>query len=557
MLMLGCQPTGSNVPEEGPAPEPWFEDVTAKVGLGFVHDAGPVGSYFMPLVMGSGAALIDINNDGRLDIYFLQNGGPKGTRNRLYQQLPGGTFKDVSEGSGLDIAGYFMGAAVGDVNNDGYPDLLLTEYKGIRLFLNNGNGTFTDITRQSGLENTWWGMSASFLDYDRDGWLDLVVVNYVDYDPGRVCDGDSGETDFCGPNFFKGTVTRLFRNLGPGSAKGARTIRFQDATDSSGLGHKPGPGLGVLCADFNGDGWIDILVANDAQPNHLWINRRDGTFREDAAARGLAYNGQGMAQGSMGIAIGDIDGDGLFDVFITHLTDETNTLWRQGPRGLFQDYTVAGGVAAAHWRGTGFGTVLADFNHDGALDLALVNGRVLRRPQSIRGSLEAFWNQYAERNQLLVNDGRGRFRDLSRTDPFGQLATVSRGLACGDVDGDGALDLLVTTVAGPPRLYRNIAPKGGHWLRLRVLDPAHQRDAIGAVVTVQAGGRRWVSAVTPGSSYLCSNDPCVHFGLGRVDRVDAIGVRWPDGETTEEVFAGPAADQLVVLRRGEGKRTDK
>jgi hypothetical protein len=556
-LLLGCHPSASSVPEDGPVPEPWFEDITQKVGLRLVHDPGPLGGYFMPQIMGSGAALIDINNDDRLDIYFLQNGGPKGARNRLYQQLPDGTFKDVSQGSGLDIAGYFMGVAVGDVNNDGHADLLLTEYKGIRLFLNNGNGTFTDITRQSGLENALWGTSASFLDYDRDGWLDLVIVNYVDYDTSRACDGDSGEPDFCGPNLFKGTVTKLFRNLGPGGGGGARGVRFQDVTGSSGLARKPGPGLGVICADFNGDGWIDILVANDAQPNHLWINRRDGTFREEAAARGLACNGQGLAQGSMGIAVGDIDGDGLFDVFITHLTDETNTLWRQGPRGLFQDDTVSAGVAAAHWRGTGFGTVLADFNHDGAPDLALVNGRVVRRPQAMRAPLESFWSQYEERNQLFVDEGQGRFRDLSSTDPFGQHAAVSRGLACGDLDGDGAVDLLVTVVGQAPRLYRNVAPKAGHWLRVRALDPALHRDALGAVVTVLAGGRRWVGAVAPGSSYLCSNDPYVHFGLGRAERVDAIRVRWPDGALTEEVFAGRAADQLVVIRRGEGTPASK
>jgi hypothetical protein len=568
-LVLGCGSSVSNQPAAAPAPPPWFQDVTEESGLRFTHDAGPLTDYFMPQIMGSGAALFDFDNDGLLDIYLLQNGGPKGAKNRLYRQTPGGTFKDVSAGSGLDVAGYHMGVAVGDVNNDGWPDVLVTGYQGIRLFLNNGDGTFTDRTRESGLENALWGGSAGFVDYDRDGWLDLVVVNYVAYDPARKCDGTSGGRDYCGPNVFPGTVTKLFRNLGriqasrdtsPKRQRGdipprpeAPAVRFEDVTVASGLGRKPGPGLGVVCADFNGDGWPDIFVANDGLPNHLWINQRNGTFQEEAEARGLAFNGVGMAGGSMGVAVGDIDGDGLFDVFVTHLTNETHTLWQQRPRGLFRDRTVAAGVTASRWRGTGFGTVLADFNHDGALDLALVNGRVLRGPENVADGLDPFWVPYAERNQLFANDGSGRFRDLSPTDPFGQSLGVSRGLACGDVDGDGAPDLLVTTAGGPARLYRNVAPKEGHWLLVRALDPALDRDAYGAVVTVHAGGRRWVGLVNPGSSYLCSNDPRAHFGLGAAEKVDSIGVRWPDGDSAEEVFPGGAADRVVVLRRGEGK----
>lgn len=548
VLSPGCSPSGLEHPTDGPVSPPWFEDMTEKAGLRFTHDAGPIEGYFMPQIMGSGAALFDFNNDGRLDIYLLQNGGPSGAKNRLFQQLPDGIFKEVTAGSGLDVAGHFMGVAIGDVNNDGHPDVLLTEYKGVRLFLNNGDGTFTNITAGSGLDNPLWAMSASFVDFDRDGWLDLVVANYVDYDPDHTCEGNSQERDYCGPNVFKGSVTNLFRNCGTG-----HRVRFQDVTASSGLGGKPGPALGVGCADFNGDGWPDIFVANDGQPNHLWINRRDGTFREEAVTRGLAYNGFGMPQGSMGIALGDTDGDGLFDVFVTHLTDETNTLWRQGPRGFFQDTTAAAGVAAAGWRGTGFGTVLADFNHDGAPDLALVNGRVLRGPRQDGDLLGPFWSRYAERNQLFVNDGGGRFRDLSPTDPFGRLPGVSRGLVCGDIDGDGALDLLVTTVGGPARLYRNVAPKEGHWVSVRAFDPARKRDALGAVVTIHAGGRRQVQTVISGSSYLCSNPSRVHFGLGSAQRLDAIHIRWPDGDSAEEVFAGRDADRALVLCRGEGQ----
>jgi hypothetical protein len=331
-------------------------------------------------------------------------------------------------------------------------------------------------------------------------------------------------------------------------------VHFEDVTAKAGLGRTPGPGLGVVCADFSGDHWPDILVANDAKPNRLWINQKDGTFKDEAVARGVAYNGLGHPEGNMGIALGDVDGDGLFDVYITHLTEETNTLWGQGPRGLFRDRTAAAGLASPRWRGTGFGTVLADFDHDGAPDLAVVNGRVgrtkLARPEAGLGS----WGPYAERNQLFANDGTGRFRDLSpRNGPFCGTAAVSRGLACGDLDGDGALDLVVTTLAGRARVYRNVVPGRGHWLLVRALDPALRRDAYGAEITVEAGGRRWRRWVNPGYSYLCSNDPRAHFGLGPAGHVDAVRVVWPDG--AEEVFPGGAADRSVVVRKGEGRVT--
>jgi hypothetical protein len=313
--------------------------------------------------------------------------------------------------------------------------------------------------------------------------------------------------------------------------------------------------LGAFCGDFNGDGWPDIFVANDAKPNHLWINQHDGTFKEEAVARGIAYNAMGRAEANMGVAIGDVDGDGLFDVFVTHLTDETNTLWKQGPRGMFQDRTVRLGLANPRWRGTGFGTLLGDFDHDGALDLAVVNGRV-KRPVGVSvggsGTADSFWHSYAERNQLFANQGDGRFRDISpQNGPFCGTPRVSRGLVCGDIDNDGALDLLVTSISAPVRLYRNVAPKRGHWLIVRALDPALRRDAYGAEIHVRAGGRRWVRCINPGYSFLCSNDPRAHFGLGQADHIDQIQVLWPDG--SEESFDGRDVDQLVVLRRGEGK----
>jgi hypothetical protein len=529
----------------------------------------------MPQVIGSGGALFDFDNDGRLDIYLVQNGGPNSqAKNRLFRQGADGHFIDVSEGSGLDIAGYGMGVAVGDVNNDGWPDVLVSQYGGLRLFLNNGNGTFTDISKEAGVDSVLWATSAAFVDYDRDGWLDLVVINYVNYDPSLPCGTPAGQPDFCHPRMFEGTVTKLYRNIGTSAERGAQSaareaptpglraprsalpVRFEDVTLKAGLAHARGPGLGVVCADFNGDHWPDIFVANDGKPNHLWINQQDGTFKEEAVLRGVAYNAMGKAEGNMGIAVGDVDGDGLFDVFVTHLTDETNTLWKQGPRGVFQDRTGASNLSRPRWRGTGFGTILADFDHDGALDLAVVNGAVRRKEPPPGTSVDSFWSPYAERNQLFVNDGRGNFRDISENNaPFCGTAAVSRALVCGDIDNDGALDLLVTAIAGPARLYRNVAPKRGHWLMIRALDPVLNRDDYGAEITVQAGEHRWMRCVNPAYSYLCSNDPRAHFGLGAIERVDRIDVVWADG--TEEMFPGQAVDQLLLLRKGTGKPPSK
>jgi hypothetical protein len=563
-FLISCKQQPCGPAEKIPAPPggvpAWFEDVSDAVGLDFVHDAGISGQFHMPEIVGSGGALFDYDGDGRLDLYLVQNGGPQGPSNRLYHQRSDGTFEDVSKGSGLDVAGFNMGVAVGDVNNDGRPDVLFTQYGGIKLFLNDGGGTFRDATRKAGLDNPAWATSAAFLDYDRDGRLDLVVANYVDYTPDWVCTSPDGRLDYCAPKVFSGRASRLFHNVSP---PGSREVRFEDVTLASGLGRRPGPGLGVHCADFDGDGWIDILIANDGKSNHLWINQHNGTFTEQAARRGLACNSLGIVQANMGIALGDVNGDGLFDVFITHLTSETHGLWMQDPRGVFLDRVGATGVVTGHWRGTGFGVVLADFDHDGALDLAIANGRVSRADTPGDPALGPHWSPYGERNQLFAGDGKGHFRDLSLDNPaLCGKANVARGLAWGDVNNDGALDLLVTTAGGRARLYLNRTPNRGHWLMVRARDPRHHRDAYGAEVRIKAGGSSWQRLVNPGDSYLCSSDPRVHFGLGTAQRLESLQVRWPEdraGRWEEFVLteADHQVDRPVIVERGKGRMQKK
>ena len=553
----GCRKPAESTPvSAAPAAPPaqtWLEDVTDKVGLNFVHDVGPIGTYFMPESVGSGAALFDLDGDGRMDVLLLQNAGTNSTaRHQLFHQESDGRFRDISAGSGLDLPGLGMGVAIGDVDNDGQPDVFITEYDRVRLLRNLGGGKFREITSEAGIANPHWATSAAFFDYDRDGWLDLIVVNYVDYSHTTKCLDPQGKPAYCGPSGFPGTVSRLFHNLGA-HAGGSR---FEDVTMSAGLGKLAGPGLGVVCVDVNGDRWPDLLIANDGHVNWLLINQHNGTFTEEAARRGIAYNEMGVVQANMGIALGDVDGDGLFDVLITHLSTETHALWKQGPRGFFQDRTSAARVAASAWRGTGFGTVMSDLNNDGAPDLIVVNGGIKRltvdsAPQG-KANRDPFWNGYEQRSQIFANDGSGAFTDRSAADlDFSGTAAVARGLAVGDLDNDGGQDLLVTRIAAPARVYHNVAPRG-HWLTVRVVDPAcGGRDAYGAEVTVSAGGRRRTVWVNPSQSYLCSSDPRAHFGLGPTLRVEGVNVVWPDG--SEEQFDGGPADQIVTLRKGSGK----
>lgn len=562
-LLRSREPPVEAIRTAGPSGEspPLLVEVTQSVGIDFVHRTRTADPYFFPNIMGSGCALLDFDQDGLLDL-FLVNGGNESEAslagsNRLYRQDRSGSFVDVTSGSGLESTAFGMGVAVGDVNNDGLPDVYVTNYGPDRLYLNVGNGRFSDVTEAAGIENARWGASGCFLDYDRDGWLDLYVTNYVDYFESKQCGDATGQRDFCGPQAFSGTVDKLFRNVTGESAAddqaSLRLPRFSDETVRSGNAERSGPGLGVLSADFNEDGWPDLYIANDGAPNWLWINQRDGTFVDEAVLLGCATDVLGRSQAGMGVALGDLDGDGRSDLFVTHLAGEMNALyWNRGSVG-FEEDSVTAGLGTVSFPYTGFGTAMVDLEHDGDLDMLVVNGRVKRSASSATAATLAggdFWQAYAEPNHVFANES-GAFGAASG-EPFSEPVEVSRGLAVGDLDNDGDVDALLTNCGGHARVYRNEAPKQGNWLIVRAVEPDFGgRDAYGALVIVAAGEQRWRRHVNPAFSYLSSNDPRVHFGLGVSESVDRIEVIWPDG--SKETFPGGPAGRHVVLEHGKGE----
>lgn len=581
---------GPQWPSRLPSRAESLTDVTDASGLDFQHVVGPLGTYFMPESIGAGGGLLDFDGDGRLDVYLVNCGRspqavgefPPGTRveNRLFRQTEQGTFEDVTAHSGLGDTGYGAGCAIGDINNDGLPDVYVTNYGRDRLFQNNGDGTFRDVTLTSGIDNTDWGTSAAFFDYNRDGRLDLIVVNYT-ADPQfghsvacgfpRGTVGKHNIVSYCGPHKFQPTVDRLFRNDGlKQNEQGQQAIRFTDVTKSAGLDAVQTYGFGVVCADLTRDGWPDVFVTNDGDANRLWVNQRDGTFSEEAKLRGAAYNRKGVAEAGMGVAVGDVNHDDFTDLVVTHLSRETTTLYQSLGSDGFTDATETARLDKPTYPRTGWGAALVDLNHDGALDLPLVHGLVIpchsgfpfhgedtfivRRDRIT--DAKAFWQDYADANLLLMGDGQGGFRDASLTGgDFCAAVASGRSLISGDLDNDGDIDLLVTNCGGRARLYRNDFAKQGHWLTVRAIDPRHNRDAYGAEIVVKTGGRTFLQIASPAFSYLASNDPRVHFGLGDAAKYDEIIVRWPDGpvNTSTEVFPGGAVDRFVVLRRGEGR----
>jgi dUTPase len=543
-------------PEAGPAPKAaaasgWFTDATARTGLNFVHETGATGELHLPEIMCAGAALADLDGDGLLDAY-LTNGSfelsadrpdPRPT-NRLFLQQPDGTFLDATARSGLGDDGYGLGVATGDVDNDGDIDVYLTNLGTDRLYLNGGDGRFVDATERAGLDVPGYSSSAVFCDYDADGLLDLYVARYVRFSPGQVCTDSTGRPDYCNPKAYNPMSDTLLRNRGDGT--------FEDVSQAAGLTTVAAAGLGVVCEDFDDDGHADFYVANDAYPNQLWINQGDGTFRDRAVMMGTAYNLEGRAEAGMGVIAADLDDDADPDLFMTHLPSESNTFYRNLGGGLFEDATGASGLAQSSLPFTGFGTVAFDAELDGDLDILVANGRVLRAVEQTGSRLPAPWSAYAEPNLLYLNAGAARFvlqprQGSAFTDPI----EVSRGLAIGDVDRDGDVDVLVANAQSPARLYLNEAPREGHWLSVRAVDPRFRRDAIGAKVTLHGEGYLRTSTIRTGFSYLSSSEPVAHFGLGRNAPPEEVEVRWNDGLV--EWFPVPGVDRRIEVARGTGE----
>ncbi len=535
--------------------KPLFVESASATGLSFTHVTGATGEYYMAEVMGAGGALFDYDGDGDLDVFLVQ-GGPLdgkprtgGPTSRLFRNdlaVSGGTrtlrFTDVTDRAGVGLRAYGMGAAVADYDNDGDQDLLVTAFGPETLFRNNGDGTFTDVTAQAGVSDPFWSTSAAFADYDRDGDLDLFVANYLDFTVAgnKVCRDAVGARDYCSPRSYRPVPDRLYRNDGNG--------RFTDATGASGVSKADGAGLGVAAGDYNGDGWIDFYVANDANANQLWINRRDGTFADEGLISGSAVNAAGNPEGSMGIASGDFDADGDEDLFVTNIIGETFVLYANDGKGNFEDVRARAGLAAATAGFTGFGTDWFDYDNDGLLDLFVANGAV-NIVESQRGQPRPF----RMTNQLFRNTG-GRFTDTTaQAGPALAAPNIARGAAFGDVDNDGDVDVLVTTNGGPVALLINEAAAGNHWIQIRPGQGPGNRSALGARVGVERRGKPtlWRRVKTDGS-YLSAGDPRVHVGLGDTPAIDAVVVQWPDGG--RERFTLRDVDRAVALKRGSGKQ---
>ncbi len=527
---------------EATAGPPWFEEASAARGIDFVHRSGHDGKHLFPEIIGGGAALFDMDGDGDLDAYLVQSGdlaaGPQeSSANRLFENDGSGHFRDVTDGSGTGDTGYGMGVTTGDYDNDGDVDLYVTNYGPNVLLRNEGAGRFVDVTGLAGVGDPSWSTSTSFLDYDADGDLDLFVANYVHWTPGaeQDCYNPSGTLDYCLPTNYNAPATdRLYRNDGNGS--------FTDVTVAAGLQTAFGNGLGVVAADFDSDGRLDIFVANDTMMNQLWMQFEPGRFRDQALLRGCALDEHGVAKAGMGVASADLDGDGDPELMVVNLQGQSDSFFRNDD-GYFTDRTGAFGLAASSRRFTRFGVGLHDLDSDGVLDLYEANGRV------VKSSEPTVVDPFAEANSLF----RGTPEGFAEVDPRGGTSTplvaTSRAAAFGDVDGDGGVDVLVANRDGRAHLFHNIVEPRGHWSIVRGVDQG--RDAIGAAVFAEIAGRRVRRDLRAGSSYCAASDPRAHFGLGQVDRIDSFEVRWVDGVT--ERFPGVDADQIVTLRRGEGR----
>jgi hypothetical protein len=565
VLLAGCGWVRSDPRSDGASAGgglPWFVDASADTGLDFVHFNGMTGEFYYPEIIAPGVALFDYDNDGDLDVFIVQGqklgtGAPLSPprdplplKGRLFRNdleiHPDGTrtlrFTDVTEASGINATAYGMGVAVGDYNNDGCADLYVTALGRNQLFRNNCDGTFTDVSKPSRTDDSGWSVSAAFLDFDRDGWLDLYVGHYLNWDvkANTPCFGSSGKRVYCAPRVYRAQPSRLYHNNRDGT--------FTDVTATAGLATQFGPALGVATADFNGDGWIDLYVANDGQENQLWINQRNGTFKNVGLLSGAALSQHGKAKAGMGVDAGDFDNDGDEDLFVTNLTGEGDDLYVNDGTGTFENQSAPAGLSHPSLPYTGFGAAWLDFDNDGWLDLLTVNGAVqIGTPTQTNDPFPL-----RQRKQLFRNLGNGRFEDVtSRAGTVFDALDVSRGAAFGDIDNDGDIDVLVGNNNGAARLLINNIGNRHHWLGLRLVGEPARRDMLGARVAIMRNGETtlWRRARADGS-YASANDPRVLVGLGASAQPPRVRVIWPSGRVEEWSQVG--VDRYTTLREGSG-----
>lgn len=522
-----CACRGAISPKVAVSSSSIFEDVTDIAGIEWTHFSGESEDKFLVETMGGGLGFLDFDNDGLLDL-FLVNGGEtphakssQPVRNALYRNLGNGRFEDVASKAGVDRIGFYgMGVAVADYDNDGFQDLFISGYPSSGLFHNNGDGTFTDVTEKAGVSNMGkWGTSAAWLDYDQDGFLDLFVCNYVrfSFSDLKRCEM-AGQRGYCEQMAYQGDSPTLYRNNRDGT--------FTDVTARAGLEGLTGRALGVVSVDVNDDGWTDLFVARDASPNLLLINQKDGTFKDMGLQAGVAYSALGKARAGMGVDAGDINGDGLPDFVVTNFTDEFHALFVGTSSLEYEDRTVQSGLAQFTRLNVGFGTHFLDYDNDGNLDLVIVNGHVSKLMEMARHDVK-----YRELPLLLRNTGKGLFQNMKDSGgPFFGTPRVARGLAVGDFNNDGFIDVAVSCLNAKPVLLENRVGKGARWVGFDLQGTKSNRDAIGAKLTLRSGNREVVRWVTGGSSYLASSDKRVIFGLGAMPEPKiTVEIRWPNG----------------------------
>ncbi len=525
-----------------------FVDVAARAGISFHHDNAATPDKYLITTMGSGCAWIDYDQNGLFDLYLVNGAATKvytpkaPLRSALYRNNGDGTFTDVTEKAGVEAEGLFgMGVAVGDYDNDGFPDLFVLGYNRCILYHNNGDGTFTDVTKKAGVENLGrWASSAAWFDYDNDGHLDLVIANYVDWSPERnfFC-GDTAPDmrSFCHPDDFNPQPPTLFHNNGDGT--------FTDVSKTSGVGLKGGNGLGVVTFDYDNDGWQDIFIANDHMANFLFHNNRDGTFKEIAYPMGVAVSDDGQFEAGMGVDVADTSGSGKLDLAIAHLDMQLARLYRNYGT-AFEDATVVSKLGYETFRYSEFGLKFMDFDNDGACDLFMATGHVLDNVEKYRSDVH-----YHEPKLMFRNLGDGTFENVSsRMGRDFLVPRASRGCAVGDFDNDGDLDILVNNCGQPAQLLRNDGGNANHWLEILLIGTKSNRDAVGARVKLTAGTLTLFDQRKGGTSYQSSQDPRLHFGVGQISKVDSLEIAWPSGNSTK--LTNLKVDQILAVKEGEG-----